>query len=628
SRIVVPPNLISEYEVNFYYHGISSNPPKLLWRSDLESNPFPFPPVGTDFHKIPKKSPRPVFNTPLNPMWDTVAPQILESIKARGLLYSALKTAKFLIVADGEERTGPIVIWIAVRPNTTNAGAVRDATPDILDVLTRAQITGVVVEWYEGSVVRLGARLPPKVFSLAPFGVHCPITPVGVPIARESDDAQGTLTFMFKEVKTKTGEPSNRILALTNKHVASFDITTDYELDEADRQHIRVYSNRQLDRAITKIRDNIARVARELANTPQDDMSVLVSEMAALQLRLNAVDAELKNTNGRRFSVVDWAPQISVRVDDRHYTRDIATLAVHDNRYGLDSSNNQINFNELGPQYTAAELTDTFWPLASVRKGRSIHPWLHIRGALPHERVINPDTEDENGEPLCIVAKYGSATRLTFGRYSEMGACIRTDFGESREVVVYNYTEKPDNFADRGDSGALIFTGEGDALAILHAGMDETRHATYGTPIWWVIEQILIKYPDAEFFNPEYYKPKPSTPVYREAARDPDDFINEGAEIRPRSGLVTGVFYRVPTQNASSKTLFRELLLNPTWAKITFTRHPILCKSSAKYGMFFVEFKSSKIFVSGTSEPFVHLPNLVCLNDKLCHWVLIDAIDD
>jgi hypothetical protein len=157
ARTVVAPDLISKYEMNFWYHGVSGNPPKLMWRSDLETNPFPIPSPGTNFFKIPTKTAHGVFNTPLNDVWDdTVAPRILASMKAHGLKYSALKTARFSTVEDGKDETlGPIVVWIAVRPNTTNAGAVRDATPDILHILADVQITDVVVEWYEASVVRL-----------------------------------------------------------------------------------------------------------------------------------------------------------------------------------------------------------------------------------------------------------------------------------------------------------------------------------------------------------------------------------------------------------------------------------------------------------------------------------------
>lgn len=38
-----------------------------------------------------------------------------------------------------------------------------------------------------------------------------------------------------------------------------------------------------------------------------------------------------------------------------------------------------------------------------------------VRCALPRRLVINPDTEDENGEPLYIVGKYSNTTKLTLG---------------------------------------------------------------------------------------------------------------------------------------------------------------------------------------------------------------------
>ena len=81
-RTVVAPDLISKYEMNFWYHGVSGDPPKLLWRSDLETNPFPTPPAGANFFKIPTKTAHGVFNTPLNEVWDDiVAPRVLASMK-------------------------------------------------------------------------------------------------------------------------------------------------------------------------------------------------------------------------------------------------------------------------------------------------------------------------------------------------------------------------------------------------------------------------------------------------------------------------------------------------------------------------------------------------------------------
>ncbi|KAH9042942.1 hypothetical protein EDB83DRAFT_2507572 [Lactarius deliciosus] len=487
---VVAPALISKFEMHYWYHGISGNPPKLMWRSDLEANPFPIPALGARFFKIPNKTAHGVFNTPLNAVWGTVAPQILESMKAHGLKYSALKTVRFSTIEDGKEETfGPVVVWIAVRPNTTNAGAVRDATPDILHILADFQITDVVVEWYEGSVERLAD--PPLMSVEDPrFGLNHPFnTGLGIPIARESDDAQGTLTFLFREVKTSNGDPSDRILALTNKHVASVDTTTHYEL-AGELAELGLKSDGQNSTALRRKQNAL------------DDKN---EDNATLQTLFAEVKAKWQDTNGRRFGDVDWAPEISVRVDDRHYTRDIATFAVD----GAKLENFERNIVDLGNQYGAGELEDRFWPIAAVREGRTIPADLQlpIHRALPRRLVNNPDTEDKNGEPLYIVAKYGSTTKLTLGRYSGMEAYTCTDLGlESWDVVVYNYSKTSGDFSDHGDSGSLIFTGSGDGLAILHSGMPRcmNNHVTYGTPLWWIIKQILGKYPSAEFYGVAY----------------------------------------------------------------------------------------------------------------------------
>ncbi|ODN81166.1 hypothetical protein L202_03257 [Cryptococcus amylolentus CBS 6039] len=512
---VVTPDLISEYEANFWYHGISVDPPKLMWRSDLETNPFPTPQRGDRFFKVPTKTAHGVFNTPLNNVWDTVAPLIIASMKSHNLKYSALKavrfSTRFSTLQDEDETFGPVVVWIVVRPNTTNAGAVRDATPDILGILASANVTGIVVEWYEG------------VHQLS-FGLNHPFnTGLGIPIARQSDDSQGTITFLFREVKDGNGYPSDRILAVTNKHVASVDATTTYEFDEADPQHILVCGERRFARAVVEIENSVNNALRDaviftrqlkrVESTSGGQNSVAArrqrsalndknEDIVTLQTLLNKVRSDWKAGELREFGVVDWAPEISVRVDDRHDTRDIATFAVD----GAKLENFEGNIVDLGNQYRVTELEDFFWPVAAVRNGRTIpdNLQLPIRSALPRCLVINPDTEDQNGEPLYIVAKYGNTTKLTLGRYSGMEAYTCTDLGlESREVAVYNYSKFSGDFSDHGDSGSLIFTGDGDGLAMLHSGMSRgmSNHVTFGTPLWWVIGQILGKYPSAEFYG-------------------------------------------------------------------------------------------------------------------------------
>jgi hypothetical protein len=377
--------MVSKYEMHFYYHGVGDL--QLMWRSDLETNPFPIPAPGTRFFKIPAKTVHGVFGTKLNEVWDDVAPQIIASMKVSGLQYSALTTARFSTVEDSTEPTlGPVVIWIAVRPNTAKPRDVCDATPDILQILAKFNITDVVVQWYEGSVVRLDGPPLMKVVknSNAKFGLNTPFnTGLGIPIARQSDDAQGTLTLLFKEVQTSSGDPSNRVLALTNKHVASLDTTTDYELDEADPQHILVCGERRLDLAITEIEKAVAKGFRDAVRlfeevkelekalgTDEEDTQALDRKRNALKEKnedhaglkelFDEVKGEWKDSNGRRFGIVDWAPKIAVRVDERKYTRDIATF-VADGEKLKNFVRNSIDlgaFRSASPPSIPASLTD------------------------------------------------------------------------------------------------------------------------------------------------------------------------------------------------------------------------------------------------------------------------------
>ncbi|KAF6758905.1 hypothetical protein DFP72DRAFT_163863 [Ephemerocybe angulata] len=379
--------------------------------------------------------------------------------------------------------------------------------------------------------------------SNATFGLNHPFNAgLGIPIARESDDAQGAVTFLFKEVRTSGGDPSERILALTNKHVVSADPSTDYELDEANPQHILVCGERRFAQAIaeiekavktglrnaTSLQDGVARLEAEVGTSDENEraenemdlrrgknaLEWQIEDNATLRAFRERIDADWRDTKGWRFGIVDWAPRVSsVLVDGRSYTRDIATMCVDREKL----KNFKRNIIDLGNQYTSIQLEDLFWPDAAVRRLKNfpfINLQLPIRRALPRH-VLNPDgtnDQSENGDSplpsdLSMVGKYGGATKLTLGRYSGMEAFICNDLGEeSREVVVYNYRRVSGDFAKYGDSGSLVFTGDGDAVAVLHSGMPRGRsnHVSYGTPVWWVMEQVRTRYPFAEFCGIEY----------------------------------------------------------------------------------------------------------------------------
>jgi len=127
---------------------------------------------------------------------------------------------------------------------------------------------------------------------------------------------------------------------------------------------------------------------------------------------------------------------------------------------------------------------------------------FRILGVVTAKRLANPDFYDEQMNPAFIVAKNGQSTDLTFGRYSglETYLCDKFDH-ESIEVAIYNFDKRSGDFSAKGDSGSLIFNAEGKMFAILHSGMPRglNSHVTFASPAHFIIEQLLTRYPHADF---------------------------------------------------------------------------------------------------------------------------------
>jgi len=130
---------------------------------------------------------------------------------------------------------------------------------------------------------------------------------------------------------------------------------------------------------------------------------------------------------------------------------------------------------------------------------------LRINGILTRELLADPDLYGPDGEPCLVVMKDGSATDLTVGLYAGLESFVCDDLGvESIELGIYNYDKKKGlTFSEKGDSGALVFDGEGRMVGQLHSGINKggstSNHVTYATPAHFLIRCIKAKYPHADF---------------------------------------------------------------------------------------------------------------------------------
>lgn len=362
---IVDPYFVSEYERITYYHGISPEPPELLYRSDLQKNPFPVP--KGRFPHLAVKTAHGVFNTPLNPVWNTVAPKITSFLKGRGIRYSVVKAARFTTTFDETGKDGPlgpIVIWIATHPGTTTAKNAYDASPAILEILETHQVKDAVVEWYEGVVEKLTgpALLRPTNDSNPTYHVRRPFTTtLGMPIAtkeREAEDAQGSVAFFFHENRTKSGDPSERVLAVSNAHVLRKNPFMNYEFKGAGaaRQKVRIAGMRRFQRVLDEIEALIAvnvtdarRCAKEIADLeakPKSDdedeaadnkralknkqaqLDKLSADNDELQVFFKTIATQWSHLPCRDIGYVDWAHKITVDTTGRGFTIDLATFVL------------------------------------------------------------------------------------------------------------------------------------------------------------------------------------------------------------------------------------------------------------------------------------------------------------
>ncbi|KAF9493988.1 hypothetical protein BDN71DRAFT_1483222 [Pleurotus eryngii] len=302
SHTVVPPHLISEYERTNYYNGISTEPPKLLYHSNLESNPYPKRPHEARYFTLPTRTTLPVTRMVLNNhVWGDIASQIINVIKQHSIQYSVLLPVHFRIInGDDIETFSPLTMWIAVQPGTMTTETAHDASPDIFHIFHNCDISSTMVEWYEGFLLAV------------------------VPILIEETDSEleGTIAFYFHEGEAKSGEPSSRVFGESNKHALCHDTTT------------------------------TIRPAKTHNMFMENSLKTFIQDAKALQEFVAEVRSQWGDISSWHIGTIDWAPKIDINVN----------VDVNNHHYTLDIVNFQGNIVDLGNKYNSVQLTNMFWP--------------------------------------------------------------------------------------------------------------------------------------------------------------------------------------------------------------------------------------------------------------------------
>ena len=552
------PHAVSAEERIWYYNGVTDDgdQPELLYRTSSEKDPwvastgrYAYPPI---------KFARPVHGTPLNRVWDTVGPLIDDLVCAAVKRCYSIDPVRFFTVPHGEDvkdgTLGSAVIWVTVNPDSNiSVDTAHEVSQSVLQLLA---VNDAQVEWCEGLTSKLsGPPLLPVVNKRdATAHVRRHLTAaLGMPIApaeMEEQDGQGSVGFFFHENIDKRGNPSDKVLAVTNHHVLCKidDKMYDYRGNGSPRQQVRVCGTRRFQQGLDEIRaavvnrgteasvcaEEIAELEAKVAmgggnehdidnlNKARGELGDHRAAIVELENLYNEIKASWGDIRLRNIGVLEYSPPISIDVNDRGYTEDWATIRLDEAKCRPNFVGNAIdlgafllpNIDHLvekkttlsGTAISASELTMLLYPR---NDGNTTFKYpsdrlLRIRGVVTKEKLANPDTLDSEGQPSFVVMKDGCRTGLTVGRYAGLESFVHNENGlRSIELAIYNYDKQSRPFSAKGDSGSLIVNGKGEMVGVFHSGRLKrgmtATHVTYATPAWRLLEWIKAIYPNADF---------------------------------------------------------------------------------------------------------------------------------
>jgi len=143
----------------------------------------------------------------------------------------------------------------------TSVDTTHDVSESILMLFTKHSVHDAHIEWCEGVTVKLaGLPLLPITSRHNPTAqAHFHLTTLlGMPIApakMEDMDGQGSVGFYFHENIDKHGNPSDKVLTVTNHHVLckDDDKTYDFRATSSPCQQVCIYGSHCFQHGVNEI---------------------------------------------------------------------------------------------------------------------------------------------------------------------------------------------------------------------------------------------------------------------------------------------------------------------------------------------------------------------------------------
>ncbi|KAI6152646.1 hypothetical protein BKA82DRAFT_20112 [Pisolithus tinctorius] len=526
----LPPNAISKVEAAFYYSGISSSPPKLVYRTSKD--PFVMPRGPEAYRRL--KHLYPIYDHKLGDKWGDVGPKVRDLLDEQQVRFSTIDLARFRTVPDQQTPAviSPVVIWIGVLPDSLTGEDAFNSANAILALLEDEGIIAIDIEFRESVFRRsVGVELYEPASDLdATRHVIDPLTTaLGLPIAAaKTPHLQGTMGFYFKNGDDLYGVTARHVLFPPDEDNSDYTYNLNRPRKEvllmgtkAWDDYLKSVQNRigNLGTTAEIYRESIRRLeGRAVGDTPVAEKAKkeLKKTRELLEEATNAIDElqELYERSKKDFGKqsqrvighVVWLPVIAVGTVPHSFTKDVCVVELDKARFLPNFKGNVI---DLGTEIEGAKFVNKMYPRTHTQSGFKYpaERLLVLRDILAEDSMRHPKTKDHDGENCLYVIKRGLTTLTTIGRATGCFSYVREYFSnqthrDSIEWAILPYDSDSGAFSKGGDSGSMIACGTGEFGGLLTGGSGRTESSdiTYATPMFWLWLIIKAKFPNANLY--------------------------------------------------------------------------------------------------------------------------------
>ncbi|PWW76389.1 hypothetical protein C7212DRAFT_357331 [Tuber magnatum] len=463
---------------------------------------------------------RPVYGHPIANNWLAIGTEIYKALDTLGVKWTSIDPVAF---ANAGEKISfcPLLMWIGVKHETLTYEAAVTAANTVKDILFQAGFPKLEVAFRESEVMRSvgGPKLLPFDPLIDPIPeFRKPFTAtLGLSIAPLSTPYyEGTGGLYFR-----LAHDDNRVALLTAAHVArpppAFpNPGMSQKSNGPPSEEIVALGSMGYQNATNALMATIGNLAHSVAvwrsvlamlGEPINGETAAVTEkrledkyeveqatkrIGSLNKLHDEVTKRRTNPDQRVIGFVLHAEPIEISDAPHRFTCDWALVQLYNEK--IDWATFPGNKVFIGGKLSPADFAKFMFPQPEDQADYEYpeNGLLQAFGVFKDHEIHHPQHLDQHCQKVLMVVKNTNGLESFTRIHSQYGMT-----GTSVEIAILSYDKEHGPFSGPGDSGSIILDRSGRIVALLTGGSGSINGTdiTYGTPYWWLEEQVKKAFP-------------------------------------------------------------------------------------------------------------------------------------